>query len=244
MSEIISYETYIPNNEDKYKSIKRVIYTGDVVNSIYREVPYLESNGTQFINTNLYANGQDVIEIKGQFVKNVGTQELCGSHLSGYYYRVACVFNNYFKFSAGYWNEYNNDSQGKPVAPFDLNTHIFKLDVPNRKGYVDNTMVQLSTGNNNYPGQGTKPLLLFARAQGPNASTWGATGKCHFRMEYAKFYQSGNLVRDLVPMVRIADEKPGLYDKVNNVFYVNQGTGDDFSVLPSEIVSYKTYINN
>ena len=44
----------------------------------------------------------------------------------------------------------------------------------------------------------------------------------------SKIYHNGTLLRNYVPALRKSDLKPGLYDLVNNVFYVNQGTGADF----------------
>lgn len=41
-----------------------------------------------------------------------------------------------------------------------------------------------------------------------------------------KIYDSSNnLVRDFIPAVRKSDGEAGLYDKVNEVFYTNAGTG-------------------
>lgn len=36
--------------------------------------------------------------------------------------------------------------------------------------------------------------------------------------------ESGHLRLDLTPALRVADNKPGLYDTTNNVFFINQGT--------------------
>lgn len=41
-----------------------------------------------------------------------------------------------------------------------------------------------------------------------------------------KVYDNGELVRDMSPVVRDSDSKPGLYDSVNDVFYTNDGTGE------------------
>ena len=36
------------------------------------------------------------------------------------------------------------------------------------------------------------------------------------------------VVRDYVPVVRVADGKPGMYDRANGEFYINAGTGPEF----------------
>ena len=40
-----------------------------------------------------------------------------------------------------------------------------------------------------------------------------------------QIYDNGTLVRDFVPCYRVSDNEIGLYDLVNGVFYTNQGTG-------------------
>ena len=67
------------------------------------------------------------------------------------------------------------------------------------------------------------------------ASTVGGTGLANYlngRMYYCKIYDNDLLIRDLVPCYRKSDNKPGLYDIVNNVFYTNAGTGE-FAVGPN-----------
>lgn len=38
--------------------------------------------------------------------------------------------------------------------------------------------------------------------------------------------ENATAVRDFVPCIRNSDNKPGLYDRANNVFYTNQGSGE------------------
>ena len=51
------------------------------------------------------------------------------------------------------------------------------------------------------------------------------------RLFFASLYSNHVKVADLVPCYRKSDNKPGMYDLVNNVFYTNQG-GGDFTVGP------------
>ena len=51
-----------------------------------------------------------------------------------------------------------------------------------------------------------------------------------------KIYDNGTLVRDFVPVKRISDSKCGLWDKINNVFYSNAGTGT-FTAGPTATLS-------
>ena len=49
---------------------------------------------------------------------------------------------------------------------------------------------------------------------------------CSAKFKEIQIYENDILVRDFIPCIRKQDNKPGLYDIVNNVFYTNQGTGE------------------
>lgn len=60
-------------------------------------------------------------------------------------------------------------------------------------------------------------LLLFAMGNANGVPS--SYSKC--RIHSMKCYDNRTLIRDLVPMLRIEDGVPGMYDKVNKVFYTN-----------------------
>lgn len=59
----------------------------------------------------------------------------------------------------------------------------------------------------------------------------GRNASSDVRIFSCKLYDGETLVRDFVPSIRIADNKPGMYDTVNGVFYTNAGT-DEFLYDP------------
>ena len=63
-------------------------------------------------------------------------------------------------------------------------------------------------------------LLLFKSDDVPNGQN-GAGKLCRFRVS-----DSGTVLCDGYPALRLQDSKPGLYDLVGNIFYTNQGTGE------------------
>ena len=77
-------------------------------------------------------------------------------------------------------------------------------------------------GNNNYgtPAAGnitsTDTIKVFKSA----SSSDTAVGKCYG----VKIYSSNDLVRDLVPVIRASDNKTGMFDQVNKVFYPTLGS--------------------
>ena len=64
-----------------------------------------------------------------------------------------------------------------------------------------------------------------------NDSNYNDLRRFKGRLYYFKIYDNGTLVRDYVPVKRISDGAIGLYDKVNKLFYGNDGT-DSFGAGP------------
>ena len=58
-----------------------------------------------------------------------------------------------------------------------------------------------------------------------NDSNYNDLRRFKGKLYYVKIYDNGTLVRDYVPVKRISDGAIGLYDKVNKLFYGNDGTG-------------------
>ena len=46
------------------------------------------------------------------------------------------------------------------------------------------------------------------------------------RWYYLKIYEDNELIKDFVPVKRIYDDELGVFDRINNNFYVNNGTGE------------------
>ena len=65
---------------------------------------------------------------------------------------------------------------------------------------------------------------LNATLFGRNINNVGVQG-CEARIYYCQIYNNNNILRDYAPCYRKSDNKPGMYDLVNNVFYTNSGTG-------------------
>lgn len=54
-----------------------------------------------------------------------------------------------------------------------------------------------------------------------------------YRFYYAKFFEDGGIVLDLVPAIRNSDNEAGMYDLVNKVFYTNSGSSGSFTTGPA-----------
>jgi hypothetical protein len=54
--------------------------------------------------------------------------------------------------------------------------------------------------------------------------------------------KDGKLKLNLIPVLRVADLKPGMYDLVSGQFFVNQGTGEFVFEMPNILDTQKPYL--
>ena len=187
----------------------------------YQEVEYLESTGTQVINTGLYMDQDSAIELK-TVINKIGDSR---------YYGAAQAYN-IRSFECYYYN-------GNLEFNFVSVKNISLDSVPNGSiGIItcDNTNATLSydgevltksiSGSSIFETPTT--LCLFALNR-PNGYDFGKV-----KIYYAIIKKSNVLVRNLVPCYRKSDDEPGMYDLVSKTFYTNQGTGE-FLVGPDVV---------
>ena len=168
----------------------------------YKEVEYIESTGTQYINTGVITNSQ---KIKAHFYRTANDS---GSYFGTY--KDGNVFRTL-------WYQNNNQIQ---LASSLYNSNIVDnditvdIDLPTISINTYSTNTGISTLQNEY-----KIYIFGANING----TFGSP--ISVRLYYFKVYENNVLIRDFVPCYRVSDNEIGLYDLVNGVFYTNQGTG-------------------
>lgn len=177
----------------------------------YKVLEYLESNGTQYIDTNFIPNQNTKIEIRGNYMTS-GECYLASSEIA---------YNNtaFGIFSSG---GYATSTWGNEVhlycEPFVGDYFTFTND----KGEAEYAFSNGQKHTNSY----TKidftcayTFYLFALHRA-SILTSGTT-----RIYYCKLWDNGNLVRNIIPVIRIKDGVLGMYDLCEKVFYKNIGTG-------------------
>lgn len=175
----------------------------------YQEVEYIQSTGSQYIDTNVLSNVIGRFYLNAQFTEI--SDEINGSINSGVALDIGIISNQFFL---------RNGAPNDVAVSADTNIHEFEVDTINSKCYIDGTVVSTKSG--------TKPnfnLYLFAR----NNESLGTTTTAYFckeKLYSCKLYDLSNtLIRDFIPCYRKLDNTVGLYDLANNVFYANQGAG-------------------
>ena len=194
--------------QKKKKALMNYVSSGGRLPSEYQEVEWIESTGTQYIVTDSYAfSGLKVV----LDILHSSTQS------------VTEVFIN-INTSTILWLGFRNskiilDSATLTTNIFERHTYTVNYSNPSTiEDDLGNTATYRTAPNPN------TNLTIFATHTGGN--------KSKVRAYSFKFYDTTNndeLVRDLVPCYRKADNKTGLYDVVNSTFFANNGTGE-FSV--------------
>ena len=188
------------------------------------ELEYLESTGTQYIDTNVFVNPDYSVE--ATFImtqRNATWDTLFGTRNS-----------NQSRFTA----RWANSATGK------LGVHRSKAKTVNYESIDDSnatkTMVtdtwhtiKLAKREYSFDGQLRKtfsattstatfpyPIYLFALCNAGKGADYG-----YFRIKQARIWNSNNeLIRDYIPVID-KEGKAAMYDKVNSVFYYNKGSG-------------------
>lgn len=192
---------------------------------IYTELEYIQSTGTEWINTGIYPSDNTIkLEVKIAY-NTTGTGQLMGSGTSGQERFNFGIESSRFRFGfGGSWFDANSE-----VLTADTEPHVWVLDANTKTGSIDG--VAATTASTYSPG-GSRAVVLFARGASANAESGNRTkGKIY----YAKIWNKGELVREFIPVLDL-DGVPCMYDKVSGEFFYNNGTG---TFLYGEIHKHK-----
>lgn len=175
----------------------------------YTLLDYIESSGTQYIDTGLAPSYNLKALVKGRFTSNTGNQYAIGCYQASNINRFDVgLYNSTLQLNIGSYKEFS----GVDVTQ----THTYILDAPNNCTYIDNTQY---TGYSTQTGSNARNVLLFARNQS------SITYYANFQAELYQFWNNGVLVRNYKPVKRNSDSAIGLLDLVEMKFYANNGTG-------------------
>ena len=190
----------------------------------YQEVEYIESTGTQYIDTGVAPTNKTNIKLDIEFISGESNkwipliaERTKVSAYSGYSAMFGIWINSNTKEIA--LNYAGTDTAGITGTNGD-GRHIYSNT--ENKFYLDNTLIKtLSTSSFT----STINLYVFALNELFIGSTKIETRNCTAKLYELKIYDDNILIRDFVPCYRKSDNEIGMYDLVNNVFYTNAGTG-------------------
>ncbi len=216
-------------------SYTRLSATSGDYTCYYQPVEYIQSSGTQYIDTGYKPNSNTKMEVEylpsasySAFMCIYGTQN---STSSGRFYGLVSATQYYLQVN--YSNASNPSVWGfnKDGTTKTGGNGTFTSVLQNVKLTIDNVSVKIESNEytNTYDMTGYSTwgenincnynLTLFAR------NTAGTVGNNFSGNVYSfKLWDNGSLVRNMIPCYRLSDSVIGMYDLVNGVFYTNANT--------------------
>lgn len=195
------------------------LYATDIKNiadTVIRYIPveYIQSSGTQWIDTLVTGTGYTKIDVKFDSSNYNASSEHCvlGSRI----YSETSMF--ILGFYSGGWYGYNS-SQGSPMR---LTGGIYEVRLDKGKFYWFNTTTGDWDLKNTYTiGTFTTPsnMILFGERRSNTVTQLSS-----IKLYYCKIYENGTLVRDYIP-IKDLNNVACLYDKVSDTYFYNQGSG-------------------
>jgi len=175
----------------------------------YQQVEYVESTGTQYIDTGVRETMS--IELDIEYMDR-NARQLMGIGVSGSHYFG--VTNDIFECAGTNFSSSINPYKRRII---DVNYILNDTNKASLSVTIDGetkTTVNGAVVQNNF--------LLFAPTDEEN---YRKIYSCYAKLYRCKITDNnGNLIRDLIPCYRKSDNVAGLYDIVNDVFYTNNGT--------------------
>ena len=184
----------------------------------YEVIDYIESSGTQYIDTGVKGSIKNKIELDLQYVGDVSKFQINGLLWGDM--RNDIGLNN----SKVFWGVSTNSVTSNTNA--DNGRHTYFIDCTNGSYGMDGTTIGSVTPAT--VGDSGKHVLLGARGK-YNADP---EAYCYERIYGGKYYIDGILARNFIP-IKTEKGAVGLLDQVNNVAYYNVGTGT--FEIPKEI---------
>lgn len=210
--------TIIINASDEYD----LSFSYHVPINTYQEVEYLESTGTQYILAGLTSSNIDGYDCGFQFTEQYSGSSLycvCGSR-----YQVSS--HKEFISIAHWEGNIYFDPISDGSIPMDTNRHTAQVGNKfNWKAFVDGNEVGSTVGGLPTGTYNVDNFALFASRSKVSASSTRTEANSKVRIYHLTLYLGNTVQREFYPCYRLSDSVAGMYDKANNVFYTNNGSG-------------------
>lgn len=229
----VESKMYYSNGTDDFIAGEAIIKPDDT----YEELGYIESTGTQYIDT--------------RYIPNSNTRVICNVSNIKSTSEFPCVFGSRRKSTSNLFNLFVlSDTKvrtdyGTEALNFETSVNITEnLRIDKNKNICKINNKSIENAQASFVGERT--LFLFACHSNLVPTNFAKS----MRMTSCQIYDNGILVRDYIPAKQ--NGKIGLYDKANKKFYPNIGTGEFlYGEKPlfniGDIINYdiwRTYIDN
>ena len=180
----------------------------------YQQVEYLQSTGSQWIDTGI--NNTTPIEYYVKVKRDGGNMAVFGTWNNNG--RLFLAFDGVGNLQIGYSTSYYTGGYVGSAAEHEISG---VLQSGAQTGYIDGTLSVNQSNTSAITPAATIPLFALRNTQN-NTIYQYLTGRIYaFTLSSA-----GTKILDFVPCYRKSDSKPGMYDLVTNTFFTNAGSGE------------------
>ena len=196
---------------------------------MYNKCDYIESTGSQYIDTGFVPNNNTSVEMRIAFTDISANQNLfCarGDTTKTNTYSCFLISGSGIRFD--YYGSVEGQTRYIPTAG-----NAFDVKAVKNKVYINDVIKYTYSGTSFTSGGNMWLLASYVRS----GSSYGNVGNfAKAKLYYCKIYDGYTLVRNFVPVVDTESGKAGLYDNVNGKFYTSKGS--DFKYTVSYTVNY------
>ena len=204
---------------------------GDMLPSGYTRLQYIESTGTQYIDTGMASTNVNNVKAKISFTNLgtlnyiLGTRPSSGATTALGYILYSSTHSGITMYPGGWPEQGKSDVVVNNVYDIEAS-----LGVPN---IVPNILqvdgIEFVSYNHPLP-TGDKSIYIFALHSNNDSGEYFARA----RLYSMSLYNDSELVANYIPARKISDNAIGVYDTVSGQFFTNAATsGDDFTAGPS-----------
>lgn len=197
----------------------------------YTQLEYIQSSGSQYIDTGRVPNNNDIIEQKFQKVGSSDTTcSWYGSMPSSQIITPRIGIGTYS--SQGVSSMFAGSNYTGNIGVADTNVHTLRFQATGQTELtytLDGVTDVIDASTSAVPPDMYEPAVeltsyLFARHGTNGVQVYDNEGtKIYYHREYLA---NGTLALNMVPVKRNSDNVLGMYDLVSGQFFTNQGTGD------------------
>ena len=180
----------------------------------YTRLEYLQSTGTQYIDTGIQAKNSTTTQVIGQYLELNSDATLFGVFQSNgvNYYGLGLAGGVYWRFWYG--------SGGAPWVVFGTaDTQLHTFIIRNASLYIDDDITPVATSSSGSVNSQSKNLILFGAMYGESVQYLSKA-----KIYSVKIYENGALVRNMIP-AKNDSNVVGMYDTVSKTFFTNAGSG-------------------
>ncbi len=187
-----------------------------MIPNTYTRLEYLESTGTQWIDTGITPTNNTGVTIDFQYTNTSGTEQLlCGAVGNNFVIdRVASQFAYAYRTGYGLDELFN-------VTTTELTTRYTATLNWKNDGIFHMGNITSKLNSINF----TSTCHFYIFAGGYDRSSNGVNMPMYGRVYSTKLSNNGSIIADFIPARRNSDGELGMYDTVSGTFFTNAGTG-------------------